>query len=249
MITINKFKKYVLTKKQIRGIANIVAHEQGSKAGRYAEASQIANRAELYHGGDPVKAVTSGWYAYGRYRYASGTSNKSAIEIVEDVFLRGHRTLPIYVDEHDCMSDISKVLNKKGQNIKWSKAKWKAHETLIKNRMSSNYWFYSFPGGYKSGVDPFGYTGKRKSPGNSSSFHFVLGTEPAPEWGKMMLTIKKGSKGTTVKLWQFLLGIEITGSFGDDTEKATKEFQKKHKLKADGIVGGFTWSAAIGELN
>lgn len=245
----SKFKKYTLTKKQIRGIANIVAHEQGSRAGRYAEASQIANRAEIYHGGDPVKTVISGWYAYGKFRYSVGTSNSQAIEIVKDVFLRGHRTLPIYVDEHDCMSDISKVLNNKGQNIKWSKAKWKPFETLIKNRMSSSYYFYSFPGGYESGVDPFGYTGKKKSPGNSSSFHYILGKAPASEWGRIMPIIKKGSKGKTVKLWQFLLGIEMTGSFGEGTEKATKDFQKKHKLVQDGIVGGFTWSAAIGELD
>lgn len=244
----SKFKMYSLTTKQIRGIANIVAHEQGTKAGRYAEASQIANRAELYNGGDPVKTVTSGWYAHGKSRYAAGTSNSQAIEIVKDVFLRGHRTLPIYVDEHDCMSDISKVLNKKGQNIKWSKSKWKAYESLIKNKMSSNYYFYSFPGGYKSGVDPFGYTGKKKSPGNSSNFHYVLGTEPASEWGRMMPTIKKGSTGKTVKLWQMMLEIKITGTFDENTEKATKEFQMKYKLKPDGIVGGFTWSAAIGEL-
>lgn len=243
-----KFKHYNLTSTQIRGIANIVAHEQGTKAGMYAEASQIANRAELYYGGDPVRCVTSGWYAYGKYRYRVGTSNKTAIAIVKDVFLRGHRTLPIYIDEHDCMSDISKVVNKKGQNIKWSKSKWKPFETLIRNKMSSSYYFYSFPGGYKTGVDPFGYTGKKKSPGNASSFHYILGKTSAKEWGTIMPTLKRGSKGKAVTLWQVILGIELTGSFGEKTEKATKEFQKKHKLTPDGIVGGFTWSAGIGEL-
>jgi len=241
-------KTFNLTSKQIQGIANIVAHEQGSKAGRYAEASQIANRAELYHGGDPVKCVTSGWYAHGKSRYAAGTSNAQAIAIVKDVFLNGHRTLPIYVDEHDCMSDIDKVVNKKGQNIKWSKSKWKPFETLIHNKMSANYYFYSFPGGWKTGVDPFGYTGKKKSPSNSSSFHYILGSAPADEWGRMMPTLKRGSKGKAVKIWQTILGIKVTGSFGEGTEKATKEFQKNHKLTADGVVGGFTWSAGIGEL-
>lgn len=158
------FPKYKLTEKQIRGIANIVLHEQGTIAGWFAEASQIANRTDIK--GDSyataenaVKTVTSGWYAKGKARYNAGTTNATVIEIVRRVFCDGYRTLPRYIDEHDCMSDISTVKNGT-VNVKADKSKWKAHTTIIKNKMSSTYTFYDFPGGYATGVDPFGYTSK-----------------------------------------------------------------------------------------
>lgn len=158
------FPKYKLTEKQIRGIANIVLHEQGTIAGWFAEASQIANRTDIK--GDSyatpanaVKTVTSGWYAKGKTRYAAGTNNSTVIEIVKRVFCEGYRTLPRYIDEHDCMSDISSVKNG-STSVKSDKSKWKSHETIVKNKMGSTYTFYSFPGGYKTGVDPFGYTSK-----------------------------------------------------------------------------------------
>ena len=156
------FPKYKLTDKQIKGIANIVLHEQGSIAGWYAEASQIANRTDIRGdsyatGANAVKTVTSGWYAKGKARYAAGTSNATVIEIVKRVFCEGFRTLPRYIDEHDCMSDISTV--KDGdKNVKADKSKWKRHTTIVRNKMGSTYRFYDFPGGYKTGVDPFGYT-------------------------------------------------------------------------------------------
>ena len=159
------FPKYKLTEKQIRGIANIVLHEQGSIAGWYAEASQIANRTDIRGdqyatGENAVKTVTSGWYAKGKARYNAGTSNKTVIAIVKRVFCDGYRTLPRYIDEHDCMSDISTVKNGK-VGVKHTKSKWKMHTTIVKNKMGSTYTFYSFPGGYKTGVDPFGYTSKK----------------------------------------------------------------------------------------
>ena len=156
------FPKYKLTDKQIRGIACIVAHEQGSIDGWYAEASQIANRTDIRGNSyatpeNAVKTVTSGWYAKGRARYNAGTNNATVIAIVKRVFCDGYRTLPRYVDEHDCMSDIATVKNG-SRNVKSDKSKWVQHKTIIHNKMSSTYYFYSFPGGYKTGVDPFGYT-------------------------------------------------------------------------------------------
>ena len=158
------FPKYKLTERQIKGIACIVAHEQGSFAGRLAEISQICNRCDIK--GDKyatpenlVKTVTSGWYAHGRTRYNQGTTNAQAIKAVKLVACGGYRTLPRYIDEHDCMSDIATVKN--GLiSVKGDKSKWKPHKTIIRNRMSSKYTFYDFPGGYKTGVDPFGYTSK-----------------------------------------------------------------------------------------
>ena len=158
------FPKYKLTDKQIKGIACIVAHEQGSWEGRLAEISQICNRCDIkgdqYATDDNlVKTVTSGWYAHGKSRYEQGTSNAMAIKAVKIVACGGYRTLPRYIDEHDCMSDISSVKNGIVSVIR-AKTKWIPHKTIIKNKMSSKYIFYSFPGGYKSGVDPFGYTSR-----------------------------------------------------------------------------------------
>lgn len=155
----SKFPKYKLTEKQIRGIGCIVAHEQGTIAGWFAEASQIANLAELRYGGNLVKAVTSGWYAHGKSRYATGTTNPLILAIVRRVLIDGFRTLPAFANEHDCMSDIASV-KEGGKNVKGDKSKWKRHTTVIKNRMGSTYYFWDFPGGYKTGVDPFGYTSK-----------------------------------------------------------------------------------------
>lgn len=60
-----------------------------------------------------------------------------------------------------------------------------------------------------------------------------------------MNTIKKGSRGTDVKILQTKLNLIADGIFGPLTEEAVKEFQRAKGLSADGIVGPKTW-AAIG---
>ena len=60
-----------------------------------------------------------------------------------------------------------------------------------------------------------------------------------------MKAIKRGSNGKIVKLWQLILEISVDGSFGPVTEKATKAFQKKHKLPESGIVDNATWKAGL----
>lgn len=60
-----------------------------------------------------------------------------------------------------------------------------------------------------------------------------------------MKTIKKGSKGTAVKIWQIIVGVEPDGSFGSDTERATKDFQRANSLTVDGIVGAKSWRAGL----
>lgn len=64
-----------------------------------------------------------------------------------------------------------------------------------------------------------------------------------------MPTIKKGSTGKAVKVWQAIVGVTIDGDFGSNTLKATKTFQKKHKLTVDGIVGDNTWKAGLESLS
>lgn len=50
-----------------------------------------------------------------------------------------------------------------------------------------------------------------------------------------MTTIKKGSKGKAVKVWQIIVGATADGNFGSGTESATKTWQKVHGLTPDGI--------------
>jgi GH24 family phage-related lysozyme (muramidase) len=63
-----------------------------------------------------------------------------------------------------------------------------------------------------------------------------------------MKTIKKGSKGNAVKVWQIIIGTTPDGNFGSGTENATKTWQKNHGLTADGIVGKNSWKTGLESL-
>lgn len=62
-------------------------------------------------------------------------------------------------------------------------------------------------------------------------------------------TVRKGNKGSDVSLLQTILNSigyscgPVDGSFGKNTLKAVKKFQKDSALVADGIVGTKTWAA------
>lgn len=58
-----------------------------------------------------------------------------------------------------------------------------------------------------------------------------------------MTTLKKGSKGSDVKLLQQKLNLLQDGIFGPLTDEAVREFQKANGLTIDGIVGPKTWNA------
>lgn len=58
-----------------------------------------------------------------------------------------------------------------------------------------------------------------------------------------MEILKLGSKGEEVKKLQKFFDLKADGDFGPMTEKVVKEFQKKHYLASDGIVGKQTWEA------
>ena len=60
-----------------------------------------------------------------------------------------------------------------------------------------------------------------------------------------MDTIRRGSNGKIVKVWQVIVGVTPDGIFGSATESATKAFQKEFNLVADGIVGNKTWNVGL----
>ena len=63
-----------------------------------------------------------------------------------------------------------------------------------------------------------------------------------------MPTIKKGSTGKAVKVWQIIVGTSVDGDFGTKTRAATIEFQRKHKLAQDGVVGKNSWNVGLETL-
>lgn len=59
----------------------------------------------------------------------------------------------------------------------------------------------------------------------------------------MYPTIKEGSTGDIVKVWQKMLGPPVVadGDFGPITKNATIAWQSKHGLAPSGIVDNATW--------
>lgn len=63
-----------------------------------------------------------------------------------------------------------------------------------------------------------------------------------------MPTIKRGSTGKAVKIWQIIVGATVDGIFGPSTEARTLSFQDSHNLTPDKIVGDITWATALNSL-
>lgn len=61
-------------------------------------------------------------------------------------------------------------------------------------------------------------------------------------------TLRNGSKGQAVKVWQQIVNVTVDGVFGSKTETATKDLQKKAGIQVDGIVGPVSWSAGLNTL-
>ena len=66
-----------------------------------------------------------------------------------------------------------------------------------------------------------------------------------------MDTLRKGDKGTQVKVLQWLLSLNgynvgtVDGIFGEKTLKAVKAYQTAKGLSADGVVGAQTWAKLL----
>ena len=64
-----------------------------------------------------------------------------------------------------------------------------------------------------------------------------------------MPLIKKGSKGSAVALWNYLLGnVVYVTEFDATMEAQTIAFQGKHNLEVDGIVGKQSWTEGFKQL-
>ena len=154
------FPKYELNDSQIKGLANIIDHEQPGPEGKYAEASIMANLTDIKGDSNATtpnlikKAKT--WFASGESRFANpGSPTSTAINAVKDVIIGGKRTLPRYVNEHDCFSDITSATNNGKSFSKTDRNQYKQHVTKIKNKYGASGTFWGFP---NSKSDPFYYT-------------------------------------------------------------------------------------------
>lgn len=158
-----EFTKYTdLTEQQIQELANLCKQEQGSLEGAAAEASLMANRFELYGNrfGTGAQGLynyvrNSRWWADAGYYMSNGSAGEEYKEVVKAVLVNGKRTVPGYIDEHDCFSDLSSVTNNGTPVTRISeRSQYVQHVTKIDNNYESSYTFYSFP---TSTSDPFGY--------------------------------------------------------------------------------------------
>lgn len=84
--------------------------------------------------------------------------------------------------------------------------------------------------------------------GTGSGSTSTTGTSNKNEEDYDMTTIKRGSKGKAVKVWQIIVGATPDGTFGSGTESKTKNWQASHGLTADGIVGPKSWQAGLESL-
>lgn len=61
-------------------------------------------------------------------------------------------------------------------------------------------------------------------------------------------TLRNGSTGKAVKVWQEIVGVTADGVYGSKSIEATKSLQKQAKIQVDGIVGKDTWTAGLNTL-
>lgn len=153
------FTRYNMSDGELRAIARLCQQEQGDAVGAAAEASLMANRFEMFgksYGSIYNYVKNCGWFAKAAYFMSlTGSLDGNIYNSVRDVLINGKRTLPNYVDEHDCFSDIASVSNNGSYFSKTNRAGYQRRVTVVRNNMGSTYTFYCFP---TATSDPFGYT-------------------------------------------------------------------------------------------
>lgn len=167
MAEIYKGKSYSLSDAQIKALANICYREQGGgEAGVRACITHMLNYYEKYQTkkyANPYECtIRSGWYGSYEFNKPYLTLNstpQAVIGYVRDV-LNGNRSLPSYIDEYDCLSDIKTATNNGVSFNPEDRTQYKKDVTKITNRRGSSYTFYCFPDGAKGYTDAFGYISK-----------------------------------------------------------------------------------------
>lgn len=143
-----------MTREQLEQIARLCVQEQGgSEASVKGEASLMANLARKHNQPVYEYVLTSGWFSRARFWMQYGTATDEQVEWVKEVLVDGRTTLPPYVDEHDCFSDIVSIST---GNV-YSRKSYIKDVTVIKNKYGSTYTFWGF---LHEHSDPFGYTSK-----------------------------------------------------------------------------------------
>ena len=164
------FTKYELTDYQLKSIASLCQQEQGTAEGAAAEASLMANHMDLRHNnarkyenngtGLYNYVRNGGWFAHAaRFMDDHSKLRGDVLEAVRKVLVEGKRTVPGYVNEHDCFSDIASSTNDGAAIGIRDRGAYIQNKTIIRNTYGSQYTFYCFP---TSTSDPFGYTSEAK---------------------------------------------------------------------------------------
>ena len=189
-------KKYTLTASQLRKIANLAVQENG-EAAVAEEVSLMANLFELqskYR--DIISYIRNGgWFYRASFYMDNGKASDAAVAKTKEVLVDGRRTLPAYVNEHDCFQDITSAKNSGKAFTKTDRSQYKRGVTRITNRYGSVYTFYCFP---SAGSDPFGYTDEayRKLAGAAST-QAAKQAEYGSETGKNVENTSKSAVNTS----------------------------------------------------
>ena len=104
-------QKYLfLSDEELNGLCSVARAEQGRVEGAKFEASLMANLYELlpedskyYNNGLYNYVRNSGWFSDAKKHMAEKCPDKY-MEAVRDVLVNGNRTIPLYVNEHDCFN-------------------------------------------------------------------------------------------------------------------------------------------------
>lgn len=101
---------------------------------------------------------------------------------------------------------------------------------------------WAVPSGAKKGVTS---SGKRIGGKDDPEFEkkHPRGRAGSPEGGKF---VRKGGSGEAVTAVQKKVGAKTTGTFNEQTRRLVMEYQKKHGLKVDGVVGRQTATSMLG---
>lgn len=210
-----------MTDEELRLIAIGCEQEQGTPAGAAAEASLIANHIELDgntngKGADLLEHLWGPWFGEATHNAmrTKSSASQEVIDAVTSVLVDGKRTLPGYIDEHDCFSDIGSTTN---GSSKTDRSTYVQYETILHNNMGATYTFYCFP---DENSDPFGYTSEdKRSEIGDFCYDFETG-QPINGTESSSTSNSNSTAGTTIEsLNNFLfIGDSILGTLKSGLE-------------------------------